>query len=249
MKTMTKINRIVLLFIFFVLVFFKVDAQEITVTYHHILNDTKDKYGGMRMTEGKLYTDLAESIYVITPLDTIVETVTEDFVDYGSHSWEYFYYTDLKQGFIAYNQIMAGRQWIIKDNTYLQKWEFVSGNKDILGYHCQIAKTSFRGRNYTVYYSPELSIKNGPYKFDGLPGLILGVESDDGYFKILAKGIEFTKIDKEIRNIFSDIETISFEKFKESYENWFQRKTAEVYSEEGTIIYLPKRFEEVLIEN
>lgn len=45
----------------------------------------------------------------------------------------------------------------------------------ILGYACHRATTSYAGRNYLAWYSPQIPISEGPYKFNGLPGLILKV--------------------------------------------------------------------------
>mgnify|MGYP003452363209 CR=1 FL=1 len=35
------------------------------------------------------------------------------------------------------------------------------------------SSSSFRGRNYIGYFTPEIPISSGPFKFSGLPGLIL----------------------------------------------------------------------------
>jgi len=45
----------------------------------------------------------------------------------------------------------------------------------ILGFTCQKAYTSYAGRNYVAWYSPQIPISDGPYKFNGLPGLILKI--------------------------------------------------------------------------
>lgn len=52
-------------------------------------------------------------------------------------------------------------------------WEFLPGEKTVLGYKCRKARCSFRGREWTAWYSPELKIPYGPWKLCGLPGLIL----------------------------------------------------------------------------
>ncbi len=45
----------------------------------------------------------------------------------------------------------------------------------ILGFNCQKARTSYAGRNYTAWYAPQIPVSEGPYKFNGLPGLILKI--------------------------------------------------------------------------
>ncbi len=45
----------------------------------------------------------------------------------------------------------------------------------ILGFNCQKAYTTYGGRDYIAWYSPQIPISEGPYKFNGLPGLILKI--------------------------------------------------------------------------
>ncbi|MGI0106512.1 GLPGLI family protein [Salinimicrobium sp. WS361] len=54
-------------------------------------------------------------------------------------------------------------------------WEIQPENKEILGFNVQKATGSFAGRNYVAWFTPELPFLDGPYKFSGLPGLILEI--------------------------------------------------------------------------
>ena len=62
------------------------------------------------------------------------------------------------------------------------KWQILSESKEILGYKCQKAQGEFRGRKYIAWFAPSIPISDGPWKFCGLPGLILAVEDTDKYF-------------------------------------------------------------------
>lgn len=68
---------------------------------------------------------------------------------------------------------------IMIDDYYYQEaipklnWTLLPGDTTIIGYTCHKASTHFRGRDYTAWYSEELPMPYGPYKFNGLPGLIL----------------------------------------------------------------------------
>ncbi|MCI2082663.1 MAG: GLPGLI family protein [Bacteroidales bacterium] len=51
-------------------------------------------------------------------------------------------------------------------------------SKEIKGYGCQKAVCRYGGREWTVWFSPEIPADCGLWKFSGLPGLIL--EAYDG---------------------------------------------------------------------
>ncbi|MDR0961822.1 MAG: GLPGLI family protein [Mediterranea sp.] len=52
----------------------------------------------------------------------------------------------------------------------------------LMGYTCGRATCHFRGRDYTAWFAPDIAIDNGPWKFHGLPGLILQVEEANREF-------------------------------------------------------------------
>lgn len=68
-------------------------------------------------------------------------------------------------------------------------WKIDNETKEILGYTCKKATTSFRGRNYIAWFATEISVSDGPWKFGGLPGLILEVTDDNSKIKIEANKI------------------------------------------------------------
>ena len=69
-------------------------------------------------------------------------------------------------------------------------WELADGERTILGYACRRARCSFRGRNYEAWYAPDIAVSVGPWKFGGLPGLILAIRDDAGVLDLEATGVE-----------------------------------------------------------
>jgi GLPGLI family protein len=63
----------------------------------------------------------------------------------------------------------------IKDEIK-NNYKFIDGEEKILGYTCKLASVKFRGRDYKVWYTLDIPLSEGPWKFFGLPGLILKVE-------------------------------------------------------------------------
>jgi GLPGLI family protein len=69
-------------------------------------------------------------------------------------------------------------------------WQIEQETKMYLSYLCQKASAVFRGRSYEAWFAPDLPISDGPWKFVGLPGLILSIEDNRHYFSFQAVGIE-----------------------------------------------------------
>ena len=57
-----------------------------------------------------------------------------------------------------------------------QAWT-IDNKKDstIIGYSCKQAKMRFAGRNYIAWFTLDVPVNDGPYKFGGLPGLIVKI--------------------------------------------------------------------------
>jgi GLPGLI family protein len=89
--------------------------------------------------------------------------------------------------------VFDSKKQIISDSLNTIKWKMISNNPTTkyLGRNVKMAKCRFRERNYTALYCPDIPISDGPFKFNGLPGLILKISSDDNMFSFMATKIEF----------------------------------------------------------
>lgn len=92
-------------------------------------------------------------------------------------------YDDYSDQFAKYNEPFQEMQWeVVGDST-----------KTILGYECMMAMTAYHGRDWTAWFAPEIPAHDGPWKFAGLPGLILMVSESQGIYSFTANGIEATE--------------------------------------------------------
>lgn len=123
-----------------------------------------------RVEGGKLLRK-RESIYVVKSVADSMCTLYDILMD------EPFYYTE------PFSEMV----WEISDST-----------KMILGYECVQAHTDYHGRHWTAWFTTEIPIQDGPWKFHGLPGLILEVTS--GRLGYVADGIRETN--REIGDIY-----------------------------------------------
>ncbi|WP_165585137.1 GLPGLI family protein [Chryseobacterium sp. FH2] len=86
-----------------------------------------------------------------------------------------------------------------------QNWKLVNDKAmTILGYKTNMAFTEFGGRKWTAWYTTEIPISDGPYKFYGLPGLILKITDSENIYNFEVKGIVKEKNDLEQRNFTYD---------------------------------------------
>lgn len=72
--------------------------------------------------------------------------------------------------------------YFINDSTININWELHSDQKEIQGLNCKKATTLFRGRKWIVWYCPDIPVVYGPWKFYGLPGLIVEATEDSNRF-------------------------------------------------------------------
>lgn len=80
---------------------------------------------------------------------------------------------------------------VYSDSVPSQEWSFSDEDTDpIMDYECSKATTEFAGRNYTAWFTPEIPLPFGPYKFGGLPGLILKLEDAEQQYIWEAVGFE-----------------------------------------------------------
>lgn len=109
----------------------------------------------------------------------------------------------------------------LKEDVKLD-WTFTSDStRTILGQHSKLATTRFRGRNYSAWYSSEIPISDGSYKFKELPGLILEIYDDKDHYHFKAFSLQ-TMTDYKDRLAVKDYTVISKPEFKD-----FQRRIKE----------------------
>lgn len=101
-------------------------------------------------------------------------------------------------------------------------WKILPDKGKIGEWNVQKAETDFAGRHWIAWFSTEIPIQDGPYKFHGLPGLIVSVEDRTGSHKMELKGIKNIQGELDI-NVFDAkeiaINNKQFQKVIKEYEN------------------------------
>lgn len=76
-------------------------------------------------------------------------------------------------------------------------WKILSDKEKIGEYNTQKATTEFGGRTWTAWFTTDIPFQDGPYKFYGLPGLIVKIEDQDKNYSWLLSGNKTIKDWKE----------------------------------------------------
>ena len=78
-----------------------------------------------------------------------------------------------------YEEKWSGQEWTLEEDT-----------ASFLGHPCQKASCRWRGRDYVAWFAPDIPIRRGPWKFGGLPGLIMKIHDVDSLYVFEAVAIE-----------------------------------------------------------
>lgn len=69
-------------------------------------------------------------------------------------------------------------------------WKIQPDKKQIGEFGAQKATVDFAGRSWVAWFTTDVPVQDGPYKFSGLPGLIVEISDETGSHKMELKGIK-----------------------------------------------------------
>ncbi len=86
---------------------------------------------------------------------------------------------DLKSGRKIFKSRILRDQYAYEEDRPMD-WKILPETAKIGDYKTQKAETNFGGRTWYAWFTMEIPFQDGPYKFSGLPGLIVKVEDSEG---------------------------------------------------------------------
>jgi len=102
-----------------------------------------------------------------------------------------FFFQTTKETY--FTDIWDNNQFLVKENPFLWKWKLINEKKTIGSFICKKASIKFRGREYIAWYTMDIPVSFGPWKFKGLPGLILEVYDTEKVFHIIPTQVKINK--------------------------------------------------------
>jgi len=96
--------------------------------------------------------------------------------------FDYYITKNISEQKVYYHDRVANRQIYYQEDRPL-KWTISDISESQNGYPSQKATVNFGGRTWTAWFTKDIAVSDGPYKFSGLPGLIVKLEDDKGDYK------------------------------------------------------------------
>ena len=95
-----------------------------------------------------------------------------------------------KNGQTLFQESWALRTYHCIEKAETPDWQLIpDSTTTIIGYHCQLAKTNFKGRTWYAWYAEDIPLPEGPWKLVGLPGLILKAYDENKEYSFTAIGM------------------------------------------------------------
>jgi GLPGLI family protein len=110
-------------------------------------------------------------------------------------TWSEYQFSDIFFYGDTLNEWASMPQGQVWPQRYTEKmtpiaWTLGTDTTTILGHPCQLAICHWRGRDYEAWFATDIPIRRGPWKFGGLPGLIMKIYDKDRLYVFEAVAIE-----------------------------------------------------------
>ena len=89
--------------------------------------------------------------------------------------FRYRIYKNYPKGKLTFIDKVPSSIFKYEENIDMFNWQISGDTVTINGYKAQKATCDFGGRSWVAWFSPDIPYSDGPYKFNGLPGLIIKV--------------------------------------------------------------------------
>jgi len=107
-------------------------------------------------------------------------------------------YTDFKNKTQIEQKEFMTRLFLIESDLETKGWKLTGKQKKVLNYTCQEAIKEKDSIKIRAWFTPEIVVSAGPGHINGLPGLVLAADIDNGQRTIIASKINIQPVDKSI---------------------------------------------------
>ena len=118
--------------------------------------------------------------------DSLAKAIKE--VDRSAFFFEPVVFQNWPEGSLTVDDVLVPGTFTYSEDMALE-WTFGNGEKEVCGYPCREAKTSYGSRDWIVWFAPTVPANAGPWKLCGLPGLIMEAQDAEGLHHFIATSL------------------------------------------------------------
>jgi GLPGLI family protein len=162
------------------------NAQEVKATffYQGKFNGSFGRSENHRPYWGKLIINGSQSLFTMKEEGQHHASLQDNNIDLRSDSLFTVYKDHESNSLLFEFADLNQRPHYFADTLFPMEWVTTEEHKMIGGIPCLKAVTRFKGRGYTAWYAPTITINDGPWKLGGLPGLILEAYDDEDNWRM-----------------------------------------------------------------
>ena len=165
----------------------------------------KDRIPEFRESNKVLYFNGQEALYKSKPKTEAEKEKQQEFRGegrrgrrggrFGGRNANSEYYTNIGDGFSVDSRNLFGKDFLIEGERNPIKWKITGEQKQVGSYLCQKATFQDSTENIVAWFTPMIPVAAGPNHYNGLPGMILHMDFDEGTRQITATDIELKALE------------------------------------------------------
>jgi GLPGLI family protein len=175
-----------------VLIHYKFTHVQDTTNRDHPYTENMALYVGKTSSAYKSYDKVLEEAEFKKQLQAAIAASPDGHVQIhrnrrGSGA-EYYEFPNEKK--LARKEPLIMDTYLIEDAMPAIDWKISSDTQTFGGLHCQKATAHFKGRDYTAWFCPDMPLHVGPWKLNGLPGVIVEAYDAKKDVQFMFDGVE-----------------------------------------------------------
>lgn len=162
--------------------------------------DMKAMIPEFRVLKSELLFTAGESLYRNVDEEEDDEEMGDGQVQIKMQRPEAFFYRNFSTGQKTDQREFMGKNYLIEGPIDQTPWKVGSESREILGYTCMNAvwqdTATERKRTVVAWFTPDIAVASGPVSYGQLPGMVLGIDINNGEIQITAQKIDWSPLKK-----------------------------------------------------
>ncbi|MCF6239974.1 MAG: GLPGLI family protein [Bacteroidales bacterium] len=189
-------KRIIFLLILFLSISFYTISQEIYGIAEYRIKLANDWF----FFDGTLKFNSQKSFFVSKQRNLSRWKITNDDINSGTTEYNvevvytdtigHIVFRELDKPYLTVRDFCKENQVGVYNDTINFNWKIKQKTKNLQGLECRLATCHFRGRDYKAWFTLSIPLPYGPWKFGGLPGLIVEIQDNKSDVIIQLKSID-----------------------------------------------------------